>query len=209
MYVWVCTLVFHSISAGQDYYMQSPLELTITSIADNRRCVNITSLNDGKVDKMESFMLVLQSSDPYVVLNPAVYNATVSIIDNSCKSVWLYICLYASLQLWNPNAFVIADLWRQSGTWRQYHMKSYLSVYNFLLLFPAALTAFVEMKWPDLKTTPRWTNNSTAFLCRSQTVVAETPPIDKTALLFSLKWYHSLFLGMGIGMEPLVPKCWP
>ena len=48
---------------------------------------------------MESFMLVLQSSDPYVVLNPAVYNATVSIIDDSCKSVWLYI--YVCMQVYN------------------------------------------------------------------------------------------------------------
>lgn len=48
----------------------------------------------------------------------------------------------------------------------------------------AALIAFVEMRSPNFKTTPRLTNNSTAFLCRSQTVVAKTPQIEETALLF-------------------------
>ena len=86
MYICIQSF-FHSISAGEDYYVQSPLELTITSEADNRQCVNITIMDDGKVEMVESFMIILQSSNSYVVLNPEVYNATISIIDNSSKSV--------------------------------------------------------------------------------------------------------------------------
>ena len=67
--------------------MQSPLEWTITSEANNKSCVNITIMDDGKVEMVESFMIVLQSSDSYLVLNPEAYNATISIIDNSSKSM--------------------------------------------------------------------------------------------------------------------------
>ena len=67
--------------------MQFPLEWTITSEANNKSCVNITIMDDGKVEMVESFMIVLQSSDPYLVLNPESYNATISIIDNSSKSM--------------------------------------------------------------------------------------------------------------------------
>lgn len=44
-------------------------------------------MNDGKVEMVESFMIVLQSSNSYLVLNPEAYNATISIIDNSSKSM--------------------------------------------------------------------------------------------------------------------------
>ena len=87
MYVCRYTTVLPSISAGEDYYAQSPLELTVTSEADSTQCVNITVMDDGKVEMVESFMIILQSSDSYLVLNPEAYNATISIIDNSSKSI--------------------------------------------------------------------------------------------------------------------------
>jgi len=45
-------------------------------------------MNNRAVEEtVETFMVVLDSSDPYVTLNPGASNATVSIIDSSSKSV--------------------------------------------------------------------------------------------------------------------------
>ena len=49
-------------------------------------------MNNRAVEEtVETFMVVLHSSDPYVMLNPGASNATVSIIDSSSKLVVVYI----------------------------------------------------------------------------------------------------------------------
>jgi len=50
-------------------------------------------MNNRAVEEtVETFMVVLHSSDPYVTLNPGASNATVSIIDSSSKSV--LVCVH-------------------------------------------------------------------------------------------------------------------
>ena len=79
MHVPVC------ISAGEDF-VESSLQIAVNS-SSNRACVSIVIMNNRAVEEtVESFMVVLHSSDPYVVLNPRASNATVSIIDSSSKS---------------------------------------------------------------------------------------------------------------------------
>jgi len=75
-----------SAQAGEDYEEFSrQIAINSNSI---RTCVSIVIVNNRAVEEtVETFMVVLHSSDPYVTLNPGASNATVSIIDSSSKSV--------------------------------------------------------------------------------------------------------------------------
>ena len=81
-----CNACTSCISAGEDYEEFSrQIAINSNSIST---CVSIAIMNNRAVEEtVETFMVVLDSSDPYVTLNPGASNATVSIIDSSSKSV--------------------------------------------------------------------------------------------------------------------------
>ena len=76
------------ISAGEDF-VDSSHQIAFNS-SSIRTCVSIAIMNNRAVEEtVETFMVVLHSSDPYVMLNPG---ATISINDTSSKSVLMREC---------------------------------------------------------------------------------------------------------------------
>jgi len=68
--------------------------------SSNRTCVSIAIMNNRAVEEtVETFMVVLDSSDPYVTLNPGASNATVSIIDSSSNVYFPYVSIRISVTL--------------------------------------------------------------------------------------------------------------
>ena len=74
------------ISAGEDF-VESSHQVAVNS-SSTKTCVSIAIMNNRAVEEtVETFMVVLHSSDPHVMLNPG---ATVSINDSSSKSVLIW-----------------------------------------------------------------------------------------------------------------------
>ena len=74
------------LTAPADYIQVR--SMTFAPSDNGRKCLNVTILDDSLVERRESFMLTITTSDPAVSLSRN--EATVTIIDNDRKLYGLY-----------------------------------------------------------------------------------------------------------------------